>query len=451
MDASLLARVLMLRQAFNYRDRWNRDKITAHQERALRRLRTATYTDSRFYRRHHAGLEEAPLNRLPPVTKADLMDHFDDAVTDPRLTLSALEQHLRQLVDTSADPGIPWQNRWWTAVTAGTTGRRGTFVWDKREWATVLASYARATAWAGIPAGPMHPLRTAVVSSRRPTHQSAVVGASLTSRMVPTLRLDATDRLDSMVQQLNAFAPGLLVGYPSALRPLATEQAAGRLHIFPQAIMSASEVLTSKAEQEFARAWHAPVFNVYAATETAGIASSCTAGRQHIYEDLVIAEPVDDDYAPVPPGTVGARLLVTVLFSRTLPIIRYELSDRISIAGSGCSCGRSFAVLTAVDGRAEDILHLSGLHAPVAVHPNVFHNVLDDVSGAGWQVIQREQALDILLAHPPADTNEPALQQRLEQALAGQGVQGIVVRISSVAALPRTPLGKAPLIRALRD
>ena len=35
------------------------------------------------------------------------------------------------------------------------------------------------------------------------------------------------------------------------------------------------------------------------------------------YEDLVITEVVDEEHRPVPLGTFGAKVLVTVLFSRT--------------------------------------------------------------------------------------------------------------------------------------
>ncbi len=45
----------------------------------------------------------------------------------------------------------------------------------------------------------------------------------------------------------------------------------------------------------------------------------------------MIVEPVDQGGMPVQPGTVGDRLLVTVLFSRTLPLIRYEISDRVGV------------------------------------------------------------------------------------------------------------------------
>jgi phenylacetate-coenzyme A ligase PaaK-like adenylate-forming protein len=104
------------------------------------------------------------------VTKAELMANFDQAVTVPGLRLADVEHHLHTLSETGGDPGVPWKGRWWAAATAGTTGRRGTFIWDRSEWATVLASYARANDWAGISAGLSRPLKVAVVSSRVPTH-----------------------------------------------------------------------------------------------------------------------------------------------------------------------------------------------------------------------------------------------------------------------------------------
>jgi len=189
----------------------------------LAELRRVAYSRSPFYARHHAGLLGAPLSALPPLTKATLMDNFDDVLTAPGLALADVEEHLRALAQSGGDPGRPWRGNWWAAATAGTTGRRGVFVWDRREWSTILASYARANDWAGVRAGVGHPLRVAVVSSRNPTHQSAVVGASLASRLVPTLRVDATAPVGETVSALNAFQPRIVVGYASALRPLARE------------------------------------------------------------------------------------------------------------------------------------------------------------------------------------------------------------------------------------
>ena len=449
MDLSLIARVLYLRAAWRRRDHWDAARITAHQEHALKELRRAAYAGSEFYRRHHAGLHNAPLDQLPPVTKANLMDHFNEAITTPDLTLADLENHLRALTQSGRDPGLPWQGKWWAAATAGTTGRRGTFVWNRTEWATILASYARANDWAGISAGLTKPLKMALVSSRVPTHQSAVVGASLRSRIVPSLRLDVTAPMDETVAALNQFRPRILVGYASALKPLAAEQAAGRLHISPQGVMSASEVLSPRTAAELEAAWGSKPFDVYAATETAGIASPCTYRSRHVYEDLLIIEPVDQDGNLVPAETTGAKLLVTVLFSRTLPLIRYEMSDTIKLGGRGCPCGRSFTVLQNIEGRLEDVLHLPGRTGRVTIHPIVFHHVLDEAGTSGWQIIQEPGRLRVLLAGLASGSSTEGVRDALSDTLKKAGVVNTGVEVQIAERLERTALGKAPFVRAL--
>lgn len=449
MDLRLISRVLFLRAAWRRRDHWDAARITAHREHALRELRRTTYAASEFYRRHHAGLHGAPLNQLPPVTKTDLMDHFDEAVTTPDLRLADLENHLRSLKEDGGDPGLPWQGRWWAAATSGTTGRRGIFVWNRAEWATVLASYARANDWAGISAGPTRPLKMALVSSRVPTHQSAVVGASLRSGIVPTLRLDVTAPMGETVAALNRFQPRVLVGYASALNPLAAEQRAGRLNISPQGVMSASEVLSPHAASELEAAWGSAPFDVYAATETAGIASPCIYRNRHVYEDLLIIEPVDQAGNAVPSGTTGAKLLVTVLFSRTLPLIRYEMSDTVRLDGRGCPCGRPFTLLEDIEGRIEDVLQLPGTAGIVHVHPIVFHHVLDEAGSAGWQVIQEPSGLRVLLAGLAPGASTEGVRAAVAGALTTAGVVATHVDVQIVERVERTALGKAPFVRGL--
>lgn len=449
MDIRLVPRVLFLRAAWRSRDRWDAARIREHQQQALKELRDAAYEGSAFYRRHHAGFFDAPMAQLPPVTKADLMENFDDAVTARGVRLAQLEDHLRTLTLGGGDPGIPWKGRWWAAATAGTTGQRGTFLWNRSEWATVLASYARAYDWAGIPTSLSRPLTVALVSSLVPTHQSAVVGASLRSALVPTLRLDVTTPMRETVAALNGFQPRVLVGYASGLLPLAAEQLAGRLRISPQGVMSASEVLTPQSAANLEAAWGAAPVDVYAATETAGIASPCEYRNMHIYEDLLIIEPVDQAGTAVVPGTTGARILVSVLFSRTLPLIRYEMSDSISLGGRGCPCGRSFTLLENIEGRIEDILHMQGRQDTVNIHPDVFHHVLDQAASSGWQVIQEPNGLRILLAGLTPGTTAEGVRAEVEGALAAAGAARIPLEVRVVEDVERTPLGKAPFVRGL--
>lgn len=165
-----------------------------------------------------------------------------------------------------------------------------------------------------------------------------------------------------LATELDAFQPESLVAYASMARLLADEQLAGRLHIAPRAVMSASEVLTTDARRKIRAAWNVEPFDVYAATETADVASECErhAGL-HVYEDLIITEIVDEQNRPVAPGVYGAKVLVTVLFARTLPLIRYEMSDSLALAETPCPCGRVFRTVLPPRGRREDELELPGL------------------------------------------------------------------------------------------
>ena len=132
-------------------------------------------------------------------------------------------------------------------------------MWDRNEWTQVLASYARVNDSARVPVGVRHPLRTAVVSSRDPTHPLAVVGASLRSPLVPTLRLDATAPVETTVDQLNRFGPRLLVAYASMIGPLASAQLDGALRIAPGRVVTASERLPDLAREAALHAWGVPI------------------------------------------------------------------------------------------------------------------------------------------------------------------------------------------------
>jgi phenylacetate-CoA ligase len=438
MNVGSLAALLRARAVLRSHDGWSRERLLAYQASALASLRALATARSPFYRELHRGLDRAPLAELPIVTKAKLMEHFDDLVTDRDVHLADVRRYLETATATDR-----FRDSYRVAATGGTTGRSGIFLADPDEWMTVLASYARAYQWAGIEAGFTHRLRMAVVSSTAPTHQSSIVGATVASRFVPTLRLDSTAPIEEVVERLNAFRPNSLVGYASILRILAEEQLTGRLAVSPQAVMSASEVLTDETRERIRRAFGVPATNVYAATETAGIASECPLGRLHRYEDLVITEIVDAENQPVPPGDYGAKLLVTVLFSRTQPLIRYELSDRVAASAESCFDGLPYGLLAGIEGREEEILTLAGAR----VHPNVFHNVLERLPIAGWQVIDNSGHLRVLIAGAGVGVDPSAVTVSVADALDRVGARHVPIETVLVDAIPRTALGKAPLVR----
>ncbi len=103
-----------------------------------------------------------------------------------------------------------------------------------------------------------------------------------------------------------------------------------------------------------------------------------------------------------------------MLFSRTLPLIRYELTDSVRLATGQCTCGLPFALLESVEGRSEDTITLAGRDGPVRVHPNVFHAALETFAPNGWQVEQQPKGLVVRLVEP-ADAAQA--RDKVRQAL----------------------------------
>ncbi|MFY9270172.1 MAG: hypothetical protein WAO55_10555 [Candidatus Manganitrophaceae bacterium] len=84
-------------------------------------------------------MERAPLADLPVMTKATMMTHFDEIVTDRSIRLGDLQQHLEEVPG-----GELFHGRYWVAATSGSSGMRSVVPSNAQEWATIVASYARA-------------------------------------------------------------------------------------------------------------------------------------------------------------------------------------------------------------------------------------------------------------------------------------------------------------------
>jgi len=381
MDARILGDLLIQLQRLRRHEHWSRDQLARYQGTTLRTLRARTYSHSPFYKRFHRGLTDHPLQELPILTKATMMEHFDELVTDRAIHLEDVRAHAARVRGDEQ-----YLDRYWVTATSGSTGHPGFFLFARSEWTAVLASFARAREWAGMRVNLARRVKTAVLSTTMPLHMSARVGTTLESWWMPTLRLNATGPLDALVEQLNAGPPEVLIAYASMARLLAEEQLGGHLHIAPRRVLTSSEVLTADTRRRVERAWGDVLFNQYATTESGSLGAECTHHHgMHLFDDLVIVETVDQDNQPVPPGVYGEKLLLTVLFNRTQPLIRYELGDSLRLATAPCACGSPFLLIDDIQGRMEDELHLPAFSGGmVVVHPNVFHNVMDTAPVREW-------------------------------------------------------------------
>jgi phenylacetate-CoA ligase len=125
------------------------------------------------------------------------------------------------------------------------------------------------------------------------------------------------------------------------------------------------------------------------------------------------------------------------------------MTDRVRLATQPCSCGLPFRLLEGIEGRTDDVLNLPAVAGgTVQVHPVVFRQVLDLVDTAGWQVRQRPDRLEVLLASPAAAVDPTRTERAIRAALTQAGVASISVYVNAVRAIPPGPAGKRPLVLA---
>ena len=395
------------------RTRWTPERLAAHQQAARRQIVAHAREHSRFYRER--GTDE-------PVTKAELMERFDDWITDPRLERGAVERAL-------GDPLYLCEYR--VIATGVSTGRRGLFVFDQAEWLHVCSLLLRGIQGTGMTPRLPRP-RLASIMAPDAKHMTWRVTQSMGNGPYRRLALPVTDPLPGLVRALNDFRPDYLAAYPSVASLLALEQLDGRLRIAPTRVTTSSEVCTPEMRGHIRAAWDVEPHEIYGATD--GLwGSTCAHHNLHFAEDFTIVEVEDE------------RLLITNLFMRTQPIIRYEITDIVRVDDAPCPCGSPFRTIRAVEGRSDDILRFGD----VALHPIHLRSPMARLGGVRqYQIVQRGEGLQVLVVPRNGDVRDE-VRDAMARALADAGVAGVRVDVEQVAEIERdaTGVGKLKLVR----
>jgi phenylacetate-coenzyme A ligase PaaK-like adenylate-forming protein len=423
---------------------WDDRRRTAYQTERLRALLAHAVEHSPFHARRLAGIdpstfELADLERLPTMTKVEMMEGFDELLTDRRLTRTLVEDHIAA---STREPSL-LLGEYVCLASGGSSCLRGVFVQSLAEYGEFCCSIvrrvmARLAAFGGPPPGG---ITIGMVAAASPVHSTAF-GSATASGDVNAVSIPSTLPVEEIVRRLNELQPPALQGYPSKLVHLANEQRAGRLKISPFAVTATSEMSTPEDREAIGSAFGVPVVNQFGSTE--GLVGHSEPGDSVLVfaEDMCLVELVDEDNRPVPDGVTSAKVLVTNLHNLTQPLIRYELTDRFRREpGDG-------PLRATVEGRADDVLH----YGDVEVQPFAIRTVMvAEPVVVEYQVRQTERGADVSIVRD-GDVDEDALAAKLADALAKAGVPDPVVTLEAVDAIPRhAETGKAKRFVPLRD
>jgi len=442
-------------------ERASRAEILEIQRRGLANLFKHAAHHSPFYRRRWRGRTPRPddLPNLEPVEKSSLLtDNFDEAVTVPDLKLAAARTSL-------ADMPRRQRGRYVLAATSGTTGEPVVVPFSRRDWRSGMAYILRSADMAiqEITDDPTTILRVfkerprvAGISTLNPIHVSSQLAASFHTGLVPSLLLSASMPLDEQVERLNRFQPTILGGYPSALDLLTEAVRDGVLRISPQLVFTGGETVTAGLRWRVREAWGRELFDFYGLAETLIIAGECRAHEGlHLYEDAAVLEVVDKNGQVLPPGERGAGILVTSLINRTLPIIRYAVSDIITLSDGPCPCGLPFRRILTIEGRREELLTLRKPDGnTIRIHPFVIESPLEEMDEVRRFQVRSDGRGGVLIVIVPT-SEETGLAGRATAAVAMAlyplGVEDDVIHVEMTTSIEskRGPTDK--LVRVVKS
>ncbi len=351
------------------------------QRQRLNELIAHARENSPYYKKLYRNVpREFRLTDLPPVTKAALMENWNEWVCDRELTLEETEKFMKD----TGNIGSKFKNKYMVFTTSGSTGNPLVAVYDKTAnnimgGISACRSYARKEDLIsfikkggksiGVFADGGFYLGNSSIRSRLKTMPWKKKQLAVSSALYP---------INDIVKQLNDFQPAMLGGYPSHLELLVDEAKAGRLNISPVIIMTGGEYLSDDVRKKLADIFRCYVQTSYSCTEGGTVACECTNRHFHINDDWLIVEPVDARGNPVADGVLSDKIYLTNLYNYTQPFIRYEVTDRVIMHHEPCGCGNT-APWIELEGRTDDVTSFTGNGTVIRIVPLAIYAVLKEI------------------------------------------------------------------------
>jgi phenylacetate-coenzyme A ligase PaaK-like adenylate-forming protein len=423
---------------------WSRAQIETFQTHALRDLLAYANAHSPWHagRITHLDPSSVTLNeigRIPPMTKGDLMEHWDNIVTVPGANRRKAEVALQSMKDQFYIWG---DNVLFTS--GGTGGRPGIFLYDWTGLALNWGGMARgASKYLFSRAGrasenPQH-FRTVAIGAEMSAHGSFVVGRIFSNPLNPTHMLSGWRSVDDLIPKLNAIQPQLLSCYPSLIPALAAATQSHELQIEPLVIACGGEHFPETNYHLARQVWsQTEILSCWGTSEGGGTFPCPCGDGFHVSEDQVIIEPVDNAGTPVKPGQRSSGIYFTNLYNKAQPIIRYFIDDVFEMDEKPCACGSSFQKVRQVHGRGFEKFH----YGAVTVHPVTLQlAVLEQPCILEYQIRQTTRGAH-LVYRCQGEADADRLSSTMRRALQSYGLWEPEITIEQVAFLERTSAGK---------
>lgn len=328
-------------------------QIRRLQEEKLKNLLWFAWNHSDYYRCtfEAAGItgetiRTVPLSDFPVIDKGQLLQNFDDLITVSDVT----QEEIRRFDAEEVTSRKPYKDRYYVVHSSGSTGKPGYFLYDEKAWNTMLLGIIRGALWdMSMPAilkllanGP----RIVYIAATDGRYGGAMaVGDGIEGMGGKQLYLDINLPLTEWVRQLREFKPNIVIGYPSAMKIMAELMEQGQVDVNLVRAVSCGEPLGRSLRGFLENQFHTPIVNIYGASESLALGVEVTPKDGMIlFDDLNVIE------------VENGKMYLTCLYNFVQPLIRYQLSDNLTLRkpeeGSSCPFTKAVGLL----GRNEELL-----------------------------------------------------------------------------------------------
>ena len=343
----------------------------------------------------------------------------------------------------------PVSKRTTRKTTGGSTGQPVTIYKDAEAMAREQAATMRGYSWAGLTPGDKQYRMWGA-----PIRQFARANERIRDILLNRRRFSAFNYTESDFKKLFIdfcrFRPAYIYGYVSIIRDFANYITATNSSVsFPwfKCVITTSEILTPGDRKKIETAFGVRVFNEYGCGEVGTIAHECEAGNMHINSENLIVETVDEKGFTT---SGDGRLVLTELYNRAQPLIRYDVGDYGTIDQEHCNCGRQLPVLRNIHGRAYDVI-LGPENQ--RYHPEFFIYIMEEINRNRdainqFQVIQENRMLTFRMV--PGSSFGDDVQSQISDRIMREFGGYFQVCFKEVDRIEREPSGKQRVVKRLQ-
>jgi phenylacetate-CoA ligase len=386
------------------------------------------YETSDFYRRRFDALKIDPnaiksvddLSRLPFLEKDDVRENLETGL------ISKVVPRKRML----------------RINTSGSTGRPFTIYADQAQLEARFASTLRSLEWAGWKFGDrqVRLWHQTLGMSRLQVVREKIDAWFMRRLFIPAFEISPSN-VETFVSKIRNYQPVLVDGYAESLNFLATYINSGNQAGFsPTAVMSSAQALPENTREIIEKGFQTKVFDKYGSREFSGIAYECSAhSGHHVVDECYIVELLVDG-RPARPGEVG-EIVITDLFNRATPMIRYRIGD-LAVAvdnKSMCGCGLAHSRIGDIEGRTQAIVHCAdGTWLPGTFFAHFFKDFEPVIRF--FQINQAKKGQFILKIVKNNDYTKNAMDEILDNLQ--KYVGGTSIEVDYVEEIPLVRTGK---------